>query len=120
MTTTKANTVTQSELVQRVRGRKGDPIGVLVAKDIGNNLVGVGWSLCSVKVPKGKKADKFDFELGKNIAGMRAADPVKYLASTRVPQSITSELIKFGQRCRKYFKEHTVIDFNRAAALTQK
>lgn len=110
MTTTKANTVTQVELVQRVRGRKGQPIGVLVAKDIGCGKVGIGWSLCSVKVSKdkGKTPDKFDFELGKNIASVRALNPKHYLL--RAPATIIHDLEVFSHRCKRYFKGHTVID----------
>ena len=118
MTTTKTNTMTRAELVQRVRGRKGEPIGVLVAKGIGTQhggIVGIGWSLCSVKMSKnarenGKTPDRFNFELGKNIARVRAEDPWKYLSPTKFPQSISKALKEFGNRARKYFKGHVVVD----------
>ena len=93
---------TPNTLFKRIRNKKGNPRGVLVAQVIPFHpeQVGIGWSLCSRK-------DEFDMQLGKQIAEARINEADKFLK--KVPQSIKVDFAKFATRCSHYFKGQTVI-----------
>ncbi len=90
-------------LVQYVRNRKNQKIGVVVATDKER----LGWSLCC-------KTDRFDKERGLQIAIGRATKfEMKHLDSmyqyehykTAVPDSVRPTIIKVLKRAKVYYKE---------------
>ena len=88
-------------IFKRIRNRKGNPRGILIAKPIDSITVGIGWSLCSNK-------DTFDLAMGKQIAEGRTTA----FNSNTVPHSIQNDFNIFAKRCNLYFKGQTVIGTN--------
>jgi hypothetical protein len=80
-------------LKQRVRNRKGLPVGVLVAKKMPRGNVRLGWSRCKAK------ADTFSFKAGLEIATFRAETN----HNPPVPQSMQEEYVGFANRAIRYF-----------------
>jgi len=100
-------------LVQYFRNKRNDKIGCMFAYETSsiagsepaiNNLVTIGYSLCN-------KNDKFDKRKALHIATARA---VKYDVTRRkqvIPQSMHIDLMKFAERCERYFKcKNTSLD----------
>jgi hypothetical protein len=85
------------ELIEFVRSESGQPIGVVVACSRENNDVGIGWSLCNVKL------DKFDKEKALKIARGRA-NKIRYTRKN-LPVPVRSTYKKMADRSFKYFKE---------------
>jgi hypothetical protein len=80
-------------LVKRVKGQR-QRVGVLVGRIDSDNKIKIGWSRTNVS------KDKFDKNYGLNLAIMRT-----YAQNTvPVPQSIIKDIVKFRDRCRRYFK----------------
>ena len=52
---------TTNTLIERIRNKKNNPRGVLVARKLGPKTYAIGWSLCS-------KTDKFDMNTGVTMA----------------------------------------------------
>jgi hypothetical protein len=81
-------------LVKRVKGQR-QKVGVLVGRTDSNNKIKIGWSRTNIA-----KGDKFDKNYGLNLAIMRT-----YAQHTvPVPQSIIKDIVKFRDRCGRYFK----------------
>jgi hypothetical protein len=98
-------------LVQYLRKRKGPKStkrknygpkrGVLVAVKLPEGSVGVGYSLCNLKL------DKFDTVRGTDIALGRAfRDSVS--RPVKLPQSVQEEYDRFVHRATKYFGKDAV------------
>ena len=85
-------------LKTRIRNKKNQPRGVLMAKKMDDVTVCIGWSLC-------KPCDAFDMENGLMIASARAGNT----NLSKMPRSIKNDFIHFAKRCEKYFKGQTVI-----------
>ena len=75
-------------LLEYIRNRKGEKIGVVVAL----NKWSVGYSLC-------KKGDRFDKQLGLEIAVGRAE-----YSTTLVPRTVKHIFEKMAIRANRYFK----------------
>jgi len=90
-------TVPAYTLISYARNKKGDPIGVLVAKRRGNNGdFTIGYSQC-------RKGDKFSKKLGLKIALGRCENG-SYEVLDRMPHNLRRNLSSFIQRCEKYYK----------------
>ena len=79
--------------------KKGQPIGVVVAKKVSENKVRIGFSLCNPK-------DKFDKELGERIALSRAeSDEGFELPKSKKYQDLLYErFFNITRRAERYFK----------------
>jgi hypothetical protein len=87
--------------MERIRDRKNQPRGILMARKINDETVGIGWALC-------KKTDHFDVEMGKKIAFGRSRIP----NISSVPSSIRKNYALFCQRAIRYFKGQQIIGLN--------
>lgn len=87
-------------LVQYVRGRKNQKVGVVVAikPDVTKDEVCVGWSLCNAK-------DEFDAVRGLEIAIGRAENGG---GTSFIPHSVVDEFLGMANRAEKYFKNCVV------------
>ena len=86
-----------TELIEYLKNRKGNRIGVVVARIGGyekKTQVGIGWSLCHSKL------DKYDEEKGLNIARGRA----KTGTEDKIPQSMVRPYMKMMDRSNRYFR----------------
>ena len=93
------------DLLQYVRrGSQRKRVGVLLARKIKGKKqrVLVGWSKCKVKV------DKFDVEIGKQIAEGRIKARLDKREQHEVPPSIAPAVKAFIDRCKLYFKTKKV------------
>ena len=97
------------ELIQYIRekkkaknyNQKTPPRGVMYSTLDKNGNIAIGYSLCN------KKVDKFDSEIGLNLAKKRAKQlsRAKGKKEFEIPPSIESDIIKFLERSLRYFKE---------------
>lgn len=101
------------EIYKVKRNRKNEivtkqPKGVLVAGLTEDDRIAIGYSLCH-------KTDRFDYihkhiktkGLGKKLAKERAikwASRKKYIEPPKVPVSIKNDILKFIDRCTKFYK----------------
>jgi hypothetical protein len=84
-------------LISYSRNKKGDPIGVLVAKKRGNNGdFTIGYSQC-------RKGDKFSKKMGLKIA-LGRCDTGSFGGLDSMPHNLRRNLSSFVQRCEKYYK----------------
>jgi hypothetical protein len=87
-------------IYQRVRDRKNQPKGILVAKKTRSGTVKIGYSLTNFKA-----GDKFDLQAGLNLAINRADKGT----TTEVPNSIRNDYLDMVNRaCRYFFKNGSV------------
>jgi hypothetical protein len=85
-------------LISYNRNKKGDPIGLLVAKKQDNNgSFTIGYAQC-------RKSDKFDKKMGLNIALGRANFDTNLHSLDNMPHNLRKMLPAFIQRCEKYYK----------------
>ena len=88
----------QNELIQYVRNRKNQRVGVVLATTAmfeGKVQIGIGWSMAKTKM------DTFDKERGLQIARGRAKEGT----STQVPRSIDPLYRQMINRAVGYWKE---------------
>lgn len=83
-----------SVIYQFVHNRRRQKVGVVLAKKLGNNSVGLGWSLCNPR-------DEFNKQHAINIALGRAengggVDPI--------PRSVSKDFNVIIDRASRYFK----------------
>ena len=94
------------QYLRKQRGGKRVKSGVLLAKKVktskGKNKVIVGWSKCKLTV------DKFDRQLGLEIAEGRIDNRKDKEKKTKVPPSIKEQVKEFVDRCKSYFKTKEV------------
>jgi len=95
-------------LLQYLRKRRNGAevrSGVLLAKKVkvkkGQRVL-VGWSKCKLTV------DKFNRELGMQIAEGRIDSRLNNVKKTKVPPSIKEQVDAFVKRCKVYFKTKEV------------
>lgn len=81
-----------SELIEYIKNRNGQRIGVVIAK-ADQNEIQMGWSLC-------KKGDKFDSERALTIAHGRAING----SVIPLPQTVSPYYLRMAPRAQKYFK----------------
>ena len=86
------------EMVQYFRNKKGQAIGVFLAKPLGDDAYGFGISKCKMH------ADKFDANKGLMMAHARADT----LRGIKVPASMVVEFKHFAERAAKYFKDKKI------------
>jgi hypothetical protein len=89
-----------NELIEYVRNRKGQRIGVVMAKAYNQNsggMVKFGWSKANVKM-----GDSFDKEVGLNIARGRA--DTSWPTDKTVPYDVLKVYNRMLYRSAKYFK----------------
>lgn len=82
----------KNTLIKYVK-RRGKPVGCLVATLNEQDQIQIAFSLC-------RKTDKYDKELGRKIALERLSKQQHFL-----PISLTSDMLDFASRCKRYFKE---------------
>lgn len=81
-------------IIQYVRNKKNDPVGVVLAEAITNNNYSIGWSKC-------RKGDKYSKSFGKDVAiGRLGAITHK---GKVVPRDVAKVLEVVKERARKYF-----------------
>ena len=86
-----------NELIEYIKNRKGNRIGVVVASvgpHEGQDQIVIGWSLCKVS------KDKFDQDRALTIARGRA----KTGTSANIPQTVMPYFNHMLERSAKYFK----------------
>lgn len=85
-----------------VRGRKKQPVGVLVAIK-NDNKVHIGWSKCNIKL------DRFDRQFGFYLAAVRSLSKKIVLKGKTcqhkeiLPTTVQKYLPKFVERANKFF-----------------
>lgn len=84
---------------------KKQRVGVIAAALAPDSMVHFGWSLCNRK-----SGDKFNREIGLNIAVGRARAKVDVLFP--VPRSIEKSINMLAGRASKYFKDRQVMTFD--------
>ncbi len=90
--------------------KKGQRVksGVLLAKRVktkkGKRVL-IGWSKCKLT---GKTPDKFNREMGLQIAEGRIESRLGEAKKTKVPPSIKEQVKTFVERCKVYFKTKEV------------
>lgn len=92
----KDSVMSQNVLIQFIRNHKGVPCGVMAAVKREDGEIHINYSLCNTKL------DKFNKELGKQIAigrAMRNNDDEQHL-----PRSLYSVMDKFLQRACRYYQ----------------
>lgn len=87
-----------NELVEYIKNKKGQRIGVVVARPRANDMVGIGWSLC-------RKTDIFDQELGLKKARGRT-DTILY--GSALPHTVLPYVEKMTDRAERYYKKDMV------------
>ena len=89
-----------NELIEYVRNKKRTPIGVVVAKLVPQKdflpCIGIGWSMANKKA-----GDKFDREVGLDLARARCEYPSK----KQIPYSVAKVMNRMNERSKKYFKD---------------
>lgn len=90
-----------TELVEYVKNKSGNLVGVVVALKIPTNpsFVGLGWSKC-------RKNDLFSKDFGLKIARNRAATGSRAV----IPRTIQQTHRKMKDRAGRYFKDCSVVD----------
>lgn len=94
-----------TELVEYVKNKSGNLVGVVVALKVPNNpaFVGLGWSKC-------RKNDLFSKDFGLKIARNRATTG----SNVVIPRTIEQTIFKMKERAGRYFKGCSVVDPNLA------
>ncbi len=87
------------ELVEFVRDRKNNPIGVVVA-NLHEDTIQIGWSLCKVKV------DTFNKEKALMIARNRAGTGTG--KEVTIPREVGKTIHRIADRAERYFKGYHV------------
>ena len=88
---------------QYIRNEKGEKIGVMVAKQVGKDSYGVGYSVARPDSP-----DKFDENLGMTIAENRAGN-----------MGVNSKILYGDALGHTQFRDHLVIFADRAKRFFQ-
>lgn len=94
------------QYLRKQRGGQRVKSGVMLAKKVktkkGKSRVLVGWSKCKLKV------DKFDRQIGIQIAEGRIESRLNKEKKTKLPPSIKEPMEAFVKRCKVYFKTKEV------------
>ena len=82
-----------TEIIQFVRNKKRQPVGVVVARKI-DGYVRLGWSRCS-------RQDRFNKNLGLELARGRT---LGWVGNYQIPHDVNKTLAVMKDRARKYFR----------------
>lgn len=91
-----------SELIQYIKNKHGNRIGIVVARILSNGKIGIGWSKVNVKA-----GDRFNKNIGWSIAYNRCGDPAcpPYPTNKCIPAKVKKVCDKMVERSQKYFKQ---------------
>jgi hypothetical protein len=89
--------IPKHSLISYVRNKKGERVGVLVAKKIKSRFAeyNIGFSKC-------RKGEKFDKVIGLNNAFIRADS---MYTDNIIPRSMKNDYDAFIKRCDRYYQE---------------
>ncbi|MAG26111.1 hypothetical protein CMI47_11080 [Candidatus Pacearchaeota archaeon] len=88
-----------TQILEYVKNRKGQRVGVFVAAVQADGNVQIGWSKCH-----GTK-DKWNRERGIEIASRRA----KSGTNISIPEPLNGKIDDFVERARRYFKDRDIV-----------
>lgn len=89
----------RNEIIQYIRNKHRDKIGILLANVENGSVIRIGYSL------KCKRDKNFNREFGIKIARARALNDRPF----KVPRSIHPQFKHFEERAGRYFREHTLV-----------
>ena len=107
------------EIKKVVTSKRGNPIGVLVAKKVTDDVVKIGWSVCNWRDNFSKKRGQFIAENRANVLDHYndvfifiggSDDEVSFcdIDGREIPFKIENDIAKFAIRCSHYFKTKNI------------